>query len=116
VLAAERELGRIPEEQPHGNPGFDVKSREPDTGRLRFIEVKGRVEGASTVTVSKNEIITALNKGDDYVLALVIVCADRTAQVRYVQNPFQGDPTIIFESASVNYELDSLLARSSEPR
>lgn len=116
VLAAERALGRIPEEQPHGNPGFDVKSRDPDTGRLRFIEVKGRIEGASTVTVSKNEIMTALNKGDDYVLALVTVGENRSAQVRYVRNPFQGDPSIIFESASVNYELDKLFARSTEPR
>ncbi|MBF0449991.1 MAG: DUF3883 domain-containing protein [Candidatus Magnetomorum sp.] len=28
--------------------------------RLRFIEVKGRKQGADTITVTKNEILTAL--------------------------------------------------------
>lgn len=41
------------------------------TGRLRFIEVKGRVRGATTVTVTKNEILTALNKPDDFILTVV---------------------------------------------
>jgi SNF2 family DNA or RNA helicase len=39
-------------------------------GRLRFIEVKGRVAGALTVTVTRNEILTALNKPDDFILAV----------------------------------------------
>ena len=43
------------------------------TGRLRFLEVKGRVAGAKTVTVTKNEILTALNKPDDFILAIVEV-------------------------------------------
>jgi len=29
----------------------------PGNGKLRFIEVKGRVAGAGTVTVTKNEIL-----------------------------------------------------------
>ena len=33
------------------------KARVRDTGRLRFIEVKGRVSGAATVTVTRNEIL-----------------------------------------------------------
>ena len=36
--------------------GYDIESAIPGTGRLRFIEVKGRVAGADTVTVTKNEI------------------------------------------------------------
>ena len=46
VVAAERALGRIPEVQPHNNPGFDIRSWDPAAGTLVFIEVKGRVEGA----------------------------------------------------------------------
>ena len=46
------------------------------SARLRFIEVKGRVTGATTVTVTKNEILTALNKPDDLILALVEVDGD----------------------------------------
>ena len=115
VLAAERLLGREPQEQSHNNPGFDVLSHEPDSGRLHFVEVKGRIEGATTVTVTKNEIIHGLNKGEDYVLALVTVRADRTTDVRYVRCPFAGDAGIIFEATSVNYTLADLLGRSADP-
>ena len=43
----------------------------PAPGRLRFIEVKGRVTGADTITVTKNEILYSLNKPDDFILAIV---------------------------------------------
>ena len=33
--------GRIPDEQPHNNPGFDILSLDPVTGVRYFIEVKG---------------------------------------------------------------------------
>src|SRR5262249_43152025 len=50
--------------------GYDIESRA-GAGRLRFIEVKGRITGADTVTVPKNEILPSLNKPEDFVLALV---------------------------------------------
>jgi hypothetical protein len=37
---------------------------------LRFIEVKGRVAGALTVTVTRNAIVTAVNKPDGFILAV----------------------------------------------
>ena len=46
------------------------RSKIVATGKLRFIEVKGRVAGALTVTISRNEILTALNKADDFILAV----------------------------------------------
>lgn len=115
VLAAEIALGRDPHEQSHNNPGFDILSNEPGTGRLHFVEVKGRIEGATTVTVTKNEIIHGLNKGEDYILALVTVHADRTTEVRYVRCPFAGDVGIIFDATSVNYTLADLFERSALP-
>jgi len=115
VLAAETALGREPQEQSHNNPGFDVLSRDPSSGRLHFVEVKGRIEGATTVTVTRNEILHGLNKGDDYVLAIVRVGADRSTAVRYVRCPFSGDAGIIFDATSVNYTLADLLGRSAEP-
>jgi len=39
--------------------GYDIESKVEADGRLRFIEVKGRVAGALTVTVTRNEILTA---------------------------------------------------------
>ena len=43
----------------------------PGTGKLRFIEVKGRVSGAPTITVTRNEILYSLNKPEDFILAIV---------------------------------------------
>ncbi|MBD1882999.1 helicase-related protein [Microcoleus vaginatus] len=73
MMAAERKLGFQARDVSADKCGYDIESRIPGTNRLRFIEVKGRIRGASTVTVTKNEIITALNKPDSYILALVEV-------------------------------------------
>ncbi|MER6315937.1 helicase-related protein [Streptomyces sp. NPDC001581] len=91
VLAAERRLGRVPEEMPHSNKGFDIRSLMPD-GHLLFIEVKGRVLGADTFTVTTGEVGYAKNAEPRYRLALVSVDPDTpdgsADQVRYVLNPF----------------------------
>lgn len=115
VLRIERDLGRMPEEMPHNNPGFDVKSKDPATGRLLFIEVKGRVEDATTVTVSKNEIITGLNEKENFRLAVGLVAGDDSTRVQYVRDPFKGDEEALFGVTSVNFDLVKLLDRAEEP-
>ena len=102
--AVEDELERL---------GYDIESRVRGTGRLRFIEVKGRVTGAGTVTVTKNEILTSLNKPDEFILALVEFLDDERHRVFYLRNPFQRDPD--FGVTSVNYDFAKLLARAEEP-
>ncbi|WP_231972585.1 helicase-related protein [Nocardiopsis alborubida] len=91
VLAAERWLGRVPEEMEHSNKGFDIRSRKPD-GHLVFIEVKGRVLGADNFTVTTSEVGYAKNAEPNYRLALVAVDPGTpdgsNDQVRYVLNPF----------------------------
>lgn len=91
VLAAERGLGRIPEEMEHSNKGFDIRSRTSD-GHLIFIEVKGRVLGADNFTVTTSEVGYAKNAEPHYRLALVAVDPNTpdgsNDQVRYVLNPF----------------------------
>ena len=42
----------------------------------KHIEVKGRVKGADTITVSRNEILYAFNQGEKFVLAIVFVNPD----------------------------------------
>jgi hypothetical protein len=111
VLDAERRLGRDPVDVSRERIGCDILSRRPDGG-LVFIEVKGRTEGAETVTVTKNEILTGLNKGHDYVLALVTVDGD-AQEPRYLRRPFRREPD--FEVTSVNYDLRELLARAGDP-
>ncbi len=73
VMEAERRAGCEPRDISTENRGYDVESRDPKLGRLRFIEVKGRVKGATTITVTRNEILTCLNKPEDFWLAFVEV-------------------------------------------
>lgn len=111
VMAAERKQGFEPRDVSANKCGYDIESRIRGTNRLRFIEVKGRIRGASTVTVTKNEIITALNKPDSYILALVEVSEStqlslNNCSLRYVQRPFQQKPD--FAVTSVNYSWSEL--------
>ncbi len=112
VMEAERQLGFLPRDVSQDNCGYDIESHVPGTGKLRFIEVKGRAAGAETVTVTRNEILTALNKPDDFILAIVEVNDDGTTP-RYVRRPFQKEPD--FSAASVNYKLPDLIGRSEIP-
>jgi superfamily II DNA or RNA helicase len=112
VMETERRLGFIPRDVSADKLGYDVESSIPDTGRLRFIEVKGRVAGAGTVTVTKNEILTALNKPDDFILAIVEIDGEATKPC-YIRRPFQREPD--FGVTSVNYSIAELLERGEEP-
>jgi len=113
VMGIERSLGFEPVDREFERLGYDIESRVPNTGKLRFIEVKGRVEGASTVTVTKNEILYSLNKPEDFILAIVEFQADNACRVHYVRQPFQREPD--FGVTSVNYDFAELLARAEMP-
>ena len=54
VAEAERSLGFEPRDVSKDDLGYDIESRVPGEGRLRFIEVKGRAIGAATVTITTN--------------------------------------------------------------
>ena len=91
VLEIERRLGLDPVDRETEKLGYDIESRIPGTGRLRFIEVKGRIAGAATITVTKNEILYSLNKPDDFILAIVEFEGDNH-RVVYLRRPFQREP------------------------
>jgi superfamily II DNA or RNA helicase len=113
VMAAERDLGFEPRDvSAQKGLGYDVESRIPGTGKLRFIEVKGRIAGADTVCVTKNEILTGLNKPDDFILVIVEVDGD-TATPQYIRNAFRREPD--FAVTSVNYKLRILLEGACPP-
>ena len=114
VMDTERELGYSPRDREFEKLGYDIESRDPATGKLRFIEVKGRVSGAETITVTRNEILYSLNKPGDFILAIVeFLDADRH-RVHYVRQPFKIGPD--FGVTSVDYSLARLLERAEEPR
>lgn len=112
VMAIERALGFEPIDREFEKLGYDIESRVPGTGKLRFIEVKGRAAGALTVSVTRNEILTSLNKPEDFILAIVSLDND-AYPTRYVRTPFRNEPD--FGVTSVNYSIKDLLDRSEEP-
>ena len=114
VMDVERSLGFDPVDRETDKLGYDIESRVPGTGKLRFIEVKGRIEGAVTITVTKNEILTSLNKPDDFILAIVELASDGENHVNYIRQPFHREPD--FGVTSVNYNLSELLDQAEEPK
>ena len=113
VMEVERGLGFEPVDRELDKLGYDVESRVPGEGKLRFIEVKGRVAGADTLTVTRNEILYSLNKPEDFILAMVEFLSDGNHRTRYLWEPFHSEPD--FGVTSVNYDFGELLARSEEP-
>jgi hypothetical protein len=119
VMRIENSLGYIPRDVSAAKCGYDVESLIPQEKRgadsfpLRFIEVKGRTKGAATVTVSKNEILTAFNKPDEFILAVVEVdlpagqANGADTKTVYLKKPFRERPD--FAATSVNYDIAELV-------
>ena len=108
IMEIERSLGFDPTDRELEKLGYDIESRVPGTGKLRFLEVKGRVSGAETITVTRNEILYSLNKPDDFILAIVEFTGDEPSRP-LLPEPFQREPD--FGVTSVNYNFAELLAR-----
>jgi SNF2 family DNA or RNA helicase len=112
VMDIETSLGYTPRDVSAEKCGYDVESKIPqdkrgaDGATLRFLEVKGRAKGADTVTISKNEILTAFNKPDEYILAIVEVDGAATKTI-YLKKPFREHPD--FAATSVNYDIVDLM-------
>jgi SNF2 family DNA or RNA helicase len=114
VMEVERRLGFHPVDRELDKLGYDIESSDRRTGKLRFLEVKGRDERADTINVTKNEILYSLNKPDDFILAIVEFRTDDTHRIHYVRRPFRREPD--FGVTSVNYDFAELLARAEAPR
>lgn len=116
VMAAERALGRVPEEMPHNNKGYDIRSLTAD-GHWVFIEVKGRILGAEDVTVTRNEVLYGKN-ADRYRLALVSVHPDGPAhdRLRYLVSPFSGIDFTDLAVDAVRFDWAELWSRGTDPR
>jgi len=106
VMQAELDLGYSPVDVSKDNLGYDIESLDPKTGRLRFIEVKGRRAGAETLTLSRNEILTAINSPENYILAIVEVEDGEAGKPSYIFKPKFKDPG--FLATSVTFKLKSL--------
>ncbi|MCY3849340.1 MAG: helicase-related protein [Acidimicrobiaceae bacterium] len=116
VMKAERALGRRPEEQEHGNPGFDVLSFDPVAGVHYLIEVKGHLLSTEQISVSKTQVGQAQCSPDVWRLAVVSVPnePDAEPEVRYLIRPFAG-VTMHEAQTSIPLRVADLLAKSISP-
>jgi hypothetical protein len=111
VMAHERALGFEPRDVSAERRGYDIESRDPASGHLRFIEVKGRHKDARTICVTRNEIVIALNEPRAFILAVVLVDGANASPPDYLTRPFQSEPD--FHVTSVNFDLGRLLSAAS---
>lgn len=116
VMEIERKLGYIPRDVSKNNCGYDIESFIPVNLRgaegysLRCIEVKGKsIYHDDTVTITRNEILTALNIPKQYILAIIVVEGESTTAT-YCQNMFSKDVENAAEST--NFNVAKLLAQS----
>ncbi|ACF43402.1 helicase-related protein [Pelodictyon phaeoclathratiforme] len=95
--------------------GWDITSYPPAIDgkqpESRHIEVKGRIKGATTITVTRNEMLYALNQAEKFVLAIVQV--DENEQIDgpyYLRNPFDAEPG--WGVSSINFEISEFLKKA----
>jgi hypothetical protein len=113
VMATETALVYEPEDVSHKKLGWDIQSVGSD-GRLRFIEVKGRITGSEDVSITHNEIQKSVNKGEQFVFAIVEVNEDGTAHIpRYVRNAFTSPPE--FHETDRRSKLRDLYSLATDP-
>ena len=108
VISAERALGNEPLDVSAAKKGWDIESRDPRAGHLRFIEVKGRHADARDVIITKNEILAPLNAPEYFFLALVRVDAGFTHAPIYVQRFFQRE--LGFAETAVVFNINDLVS------
>jgi hypothetical protein len=99
---------------PRNHTGYDIESKTDD-GTLWFIEVKGRVAGADTFTITRSEIGVARNKPDTHILALVEVDDGTACDVRYVRRARELLPEVGFSTISVNESWKAYFERGEDP-
>jgi len=107
VMEKEKQMGHTPQDVSMEKHGWDILSHS-GKGEVRFIEVKGRVKGAPTITVTKNEILASLNQPERFILAIVLVDGDTTEDPCYIRKPFDQEPG--FGVTSINYKLSELIS------
>ncbi len=106
VMAAETTLGNLPKDVSAEKRGYDIESRDPRSGVLRFIEVKGRSADGREVILTKNELLASLNAPDTYYLVLVRVDGGYAQEPLYVQRFFArelgfAETAVVFDFADL---------------
>ena len=114
VMAAERALGHAPVDVSAQKIGYDIASHDPRSGHLRFIEVKGRIDGADSVMITRQEVITSLHEPEKFILAIVSVAGGFAHEPRYVRGALVNREPSFLETA-IQFDLRRLLERAEAP-
>jgi len=114
VEPAERKLGRVPKDvSDERGIGYDIESKDPETGTLHFVEVKGKWEGKDDLTMTKNEILCSRNEPEKFRLAIVVVGEDGPKPPRYLIGYDFGEP--VFAETAKTFSLRKLLQAAGDP-
>jgi hypothetical protein len=84
-----------------------LNGRLPET---KHIEVKGRIKGQSTITVTRNEVLYGLNQAKKFILAIVVIDGDDFEGPHYIRNPFTQEPD--WAVTSINLDIASLIGKA----
>jgi superfamily II DNA or RNA helicase len=104
AMRYERERGWQPEDVSAEDRGFDILSRHPESGSVRFIEVKGRA-GIGPVVLTPHEYKTAERLRADYWLYVVFDCATQPRLIP-IQDPIRlgWEPIVRIEHYQIGAE------------
>ena len=114
VIETEQAMGHHVTDVSDQKCGWDITSIPMTSNGIaaesRHIEVKGRAKGQTTVTVTHNEILYALNQKEKFILAIVLVDGERHEGPYYIRAPFTHEPEP--GTVSLNMDLAKLLDRA----
>ena len=96
----------------HNNKGYDIESRDGESGELRFIEVKAVGATKDLVSISYNQVLQGANSPDQFILALVRIRDGVADEPAYVRGVFSAPQDGI---ARIQFEVDWLVARATPP-
>lgn len=119
VMEIERGFGHDVKDVSADKCGWDITACPPRKDptkpmpNARHIEVKGRIKGATEVTLSRNEVCYAVNQKDKFILALVFIAGNETEGPYYIRNIFEKEPD--WGQDSVNYNISDLLSVAVKP-
>ena len=95
--------------------GWDLTSYPPEglKAQPKHIEVKGRVQGADTITVTRNEICYGANQADKFILAVVSIGEnDAIDGPYYLRNPFDREPQ--WGVSTMQMQISEILKRAEK--
>ena len=89
AMAYERNHNRVPEDVSESNLGFDIRSKDPKTDTIRYIEVKTKATSGE-IYLTLNEWFKAkMFKGDYYLYAVMQASTD-IPELYIIQNPIEN--------------------------